>query len=136
MRKLYIVSFSIVSLLLTSFTFSADISPSLTIRYEDFINDLSPGVAIGLKLNIDDNRYTGFEVSTDQANFDTRILLGYSWGVMGVGAITVADVVYPHYTFGVSYEILDGLSSNFEYVMTPDLGNGNDNLRLALAITF
>ena len=32
--------------------------------------------------------------------------------------------------------VLDNLASNFEYVMTPDLGNGNDNLRLALSVRF
>ena len=137
MRKLYIISFAIVSLVLTSVSFSSDLSPTMAIRYENFIDDPSPGVAIGLKLDIDGDRYTGFEVSTDQAIFDTRLLLGWKWGVIGIGAQTVALVVYPHYTFGVSYEILDGLSSNFEYVMTPDKAAGQkDHLRLAMRIAF
>ena len=137
MRKLFIISLSIVTLVLTSVSFSQDLNPTLTIRYEDFINDLSPGVAIGLRLTIDDDRYTGFEVNTDQDNFDTRLLLGWKWGVMGIGAKTVGVNVFPHYTFGVSYEILDGLSSNFEYVMTPDEAAGlNDHLRLSMSISF
>ena len=139
MRKLFIISFSIVSLALTSFSFSQDdLSPTLTIRYDDFINDLSPGVAIGLKLAIDNDRYTGFEVNTDQDNFDTRLLLGWKWGVMGIGAKTVGVNVFPHYTFGVSYEIVPGLASNFEYVMTPDApaGTVEDRLRLTLSVSF
>ena len=137
MRKLFILSLSIVTLVLTSVSFSQDLNPTLTIRYEDFINDLSPGVAIGLRLTIDDDRYTGFEVNTDQDNFDTRLLLGWKWGVIGIGAVTVGDIAYPHYTFGVSYEILNGLSSNFEYVMTPDDAAAlNDHLRLSMSISF
>ena len=137
MRKLFIISLSIVTLVLTSVSFSQDLNPTLTIRYEDFINDLSPGVAIGLKLTIDDERYTGFEVNTDQDDFDTRLLIGWKWGVMGIGAKTVGVNVFPHYTFGVSYEILDGLSSNFEYVMTPDEAAGlNDHLRLSMSVSF
>ena len=108
---------------------------------EDFIENLTPGVAIGLKLNIDDDRYTGWEVTTDQDNFDTRLIMGWKWGIIGVGAITDDNEdVYPHYTFGVSYEVLPGLSSNFEYVMTPDAPEGDtslrDHLRLALSISF
>ena len=146
MRKLFITFFSFTVLVLTSFLFSQDISPTLSIRYEDFINEPTPSVAIGLRLDIDADRYTGWEVTTDQANFDTRLLMGWKWGLIGVGAMTHADdvnKVYPHYTFGVSYELLDGLRSNFEYVMTQDydktdadLADLDSHLRLVLNISF
>ena len=141
MRKLFILTFSITTVLLSSISFAQDLNPTLSIRYEDFIENLTPGVAIGLKLNIDDDRYTGWEVSTDQANFDTRLLMGFKWGLIGVGAVTDQnDDIYPHYTFGVSYEVLPGLASNFEYIMTPDAPAGDeslkDHLRLALSISF
>ena len=140
MRKLFIITLSITTLL-TSISFAQDLNPTLSIRYEDFIENLTPGVAIGLKLNIDDDRYTGWEVTTDQDNFDTRLIMGWKWGIIGIGAITDDNEdVYPHYTFGVSYEVLPGLSSNFEYVMTPDAPEENtslrDHLRLALSISF
>ena len=137
MRKLFITIVSITTLILTSILFSQDLNPTLAIRYENFINDLTPGAAIGIRLAIDDDRYTGFEVNTDQDNFDSRLLMGWKWGVIGIGGITKSDVVYPHYTLGVSYELLEGLSSNFEYVMTPDEDAGDeDHLRLSLAIQF
>jgi len=141
MRKLFILTFSITTLLITSISFAQDLNPTLSIRYEDFIENLTPGVAIGLKLNIDDDRYTGWEVTTDQDNFDTRLIMGWKWGIIGIGALTDDNGdVYPHYTFGVSYEVLPGLSSNFEYVMTPDApvedDTLNDHLRLALSISF
>lgn len=150
MRKLFIFLFSISVTIVSSIAFAADISPTVSIRYEDFINEPTPGVAIGLRLDIDGDRFTGWEVTTDQENFDTRLLIGWKWGVIGIGAIQDGDGtggttgnVLPHYTFGVSYELLDGLRSNFEYVMTPDYtaGVGNqssmaDHLRLALSISF
>ena len=118
----------------SSFLSARTLSPSLAIRYNDFINDLSPQTAIGLHLKIDDNRYTGFEVDSD--GDDYRMLVGWNWGLIGLGTVTDNTGTYAQYSFGVSYKVIDNLSSNFEYVMTPDLGNGNDNLRLALAITF
>jgi len=110
------------------------LSPTLSIRYNDFINNLSPQTAIGLHLEIDEDRYTGFEVDSD--GNDYRMLVGFKWGLIGLGTVTDNTGTYAQYSFGVSYEVVPNLSSNFEYVMTPDLGNGNDNLRLALAITF
>ena len=55
--------------------------------------------------------------------------------------------ILPHYTFGVGYEIIDGLTTNFEYCMTPDAtatqqaaatGNANaeERLRLSLSVSF
>ena len=69
MRKLFILTFSITTVLLTSISFAQDLNPTLSIRYEDFIENLTPGVAIGLKLNIDNERYTGWEVTTDQMEY-------------------------------------------------------------------
>ena len=110
------------------------LSPTLSIRYNDFINNLSPQTAIGLHLEIDEDRYTGFEVDSD--GNDYRMIVGFKWGMIGLGTVTSGDDVLAQYTFGVSYEVVENLSSNFEYVMTPDLPDGNDNLRLALSITF
>ena len=131
-KNLLIMLVAVVSV--SSFLSARTLSPSLAIRYNDFINDLSPQTAIGLHLKIDDDRYTGFEVDSD--GNDYRMLVGWNWGLIGLGTVTVNTETYAQYSFGVSYKVLDNLASNFEYVMTPDLGNGNDNLRLALSITF
>ena len=113
---------------------AADLSPTFSIRYEDFINSPVPGAAVGLKLTIDDERYTGFEVNSDGT--DSRLLIGWNWGLFGVGSKTVGNEVFPHYTFGVSYSILQNLVSNFEYVMTPDSDAVEDKLRLTLSVGF
>ena len=52
--------------------------------------------------------------------------------------------ILAHYTFGVGYEILDGLTTNFEYCMTPDAvaadiannANADTRLRLSLSVSF
>ena len=123
------------------------LSPTFSIRYEDFVNSTAPSAAIGLNLDIDGDRYTGFQVNSDGS--DTRLLMGWNWGVIGVGAIDVsADVdgraMLAHYTFGVGYEIVDGLTTNFEYCMTPDAdddqigfnANAETRLRLSLSVSF
>ena len=133
MKKI-ILSTSILAILGLSFLSARTLSPSLSIRYNDFINDLSPKTAIGLNLKIDEDRYTGFEIDSEGA--DTRLIIGWNWGLIGMGMATDGVNTYAQYTFGVSYKVLDNLASNFEYVMTPDLGNDNDNLRLALSIIF
>ena len=122
-------------LAIPSFSFTQDLQPSLSIRYDDFINSLDPVAAIGIILKIDDERYTGFETNSDGS--DIRLLMGLNWGVIGIGSLTNANGTFPHYTFGVSYGILEGLNSNFEYVMTPSDASGvNDHLRLSLSIKF
>tara|TARA_Y100001960_G_scaffold234947_1_gene247291 strand:- start:79 stop:480 length:402 start_codon:yes stop_codon:yes gene_type:complete len=133
MKKIILPIITLV-LMSSSILEARTLSPTLSIRYNDFINDLTPQTAIGLNLKIDDDRYTGFEVDSD--GNDYRMIVGFKWGIIGLGTVTSGDDVLAQYTFGVSYEVVENLSSNFEYVMTPDLPDGNDNLRLALSITF
>ena len=126
---------------------ASSLSPTFTIRYEDFINDLTPTASVGLRLDIDGDRYTGFQVNSDGT--DTRLLMGWTWGVIGVGALDVSAAadgtdMLAHYTFGVGYEIVDGLTTNFEYCMTPDAdaadiainANAETRLRLSLSVSF
>ena len=148
--KKYILVFTTIILSSSSLLQAAnDLSPTFSIRYEDFINSATPSASVGLLLTIDEDRYTGFDVNTDAT--DTRLLMGWNWGVIGIGSKSITDdngtadtvddvtTVHPHYTFGVSYKIIEGLSSNFEYVMTPDAPEGSgveDKLRLTLSISF
>ena len=146
MKKNIIISIALI-LCLATYLQARDLSPNFTIRYEDFINNTTPSAAIGLKLDIDGNRYTGFQVNSDGT--DSRLLMGWNWGVIGIGAIDVSangagTDILPHYTFGVGYEIIDGLTTNFEYCMTPDAdatqiglnGNAEERLRLSLSVSF
>ena len=146
MKKNIIISIALI-LSVVTYLQARDLSPNFTIRYEDFINTTAPSAAIGLKLDIDGERYTGFQVNSDGT--DSRLLMGWSWGLIGLGAIDVSDGgagtdILPHYTFGVGYEIIDGLTTNFEYCMTPDataeqIGfnpNAEERLRLSLSVSF
>ena len=146
MKKNIIISIALI-LCLTTYLQARDLSPNFTIRYEDFINSTSPSAAIGLKLDIDGDRYTGFQVNSDGT--DSRLLMGWNWGVIGIGAIDVSAAadgsdILPHYTFGVGYEIIEGLTTNFEYCMTPDADgtqiglnpNAEERLRLSLSVSF
>jgi len=146
MKKNIIISIALI-LSVVTYLQARDLSPNFTIRYEDFINTTAPSAAIGLKLDIDGERYTGFQVNSDGT--DSRLLMGWSWGLIGLGAIDVSNAsdgsdVLPHYTFGVGYEIIDGLTTNFEYCMTPDatpaqIGfnpNAEERLRLSLSVSF
>ena len=139
--KKYILVFTTIILSSSSLLQAAnDLSPTFSIRYEDFINNPTPSASVGLHLTIDEDRYTGFDVNTDGT--DTRLLMGWKWGLVGIGSKTVTvdavETIHPHYTFGVSYEIVQGLASNFEYVMTPDAPEGSvaDKLRLTLSVSF
>ena len=146
MKKNIIISMALI-LSVVTYLQARDLSPNFTIRYEDFINTTAPSAAIGLKLDIDGERYTGFQVNSDGT--DSRLLMGWSWGLIGLGAIDVSEDgdgtdILPHYTFGVGYEIIDGLTTNFEYCMTPDADatqigfnpNAEERLRLSLSVSF
>ena len=146
MKKNIIVCMALI-LSVSAYLEARTLSPTFSIRYEDFVNSTAPSAAIGLNLDIDGDRYTGFQVNSDGS--DTRLLMGWNWGVIGVGAIDVSEGVdgsdmLAHYTFGVGYEIVDGLTTNFEYCMTPDAddaqialnANAETRLRLSLSVSF
>ena len=120
----------------TSLLFTQSINPTLSIRYENFMEEFIPEIAIGVKIGIDDERFTGFETTQSSDIIDTRIIIGWNWAIIGLGTKTVDDVIYPSYTFGGTYSFLDGLYTNIEYVMTEPEAGIDDHLRLALIITF
>ena len=111
------------------------------------LSKVQPTAAIGLKLDIDGDRYTGFQVNSDGS--DTRLLMGWNWGVLSwhnsLMVLVQGDPDFDHIIhFGVGYEILDGLTTTFEYCMTPDATdaqvtsnpNADTRLRLALSVSF
>ena len=146
MKKNIIVCMALI-LSVTTYLQARTLSPTFSIRYEDFVNSTAPSAAIGLNLDIDGNRYTGFQVNDDGT--DTRLLVGWNWGVIGLGTLDVSAAadgsdLLAHYTFGVGYEIVSGLTTNFEYCMTPDAlaadiannANAETRLRLSLSVSF
>ena len=121
MKKYLILFF-----LLLSFIFPKDISPIISIRYDKMDEDEAIVVtdAIGLKFDLGKSRSTGF----DTDGTDHRIYLGWSFGKIGLGH----DGTNAEYTVGGSYEMVDNIGIDIDYVM----GDNSDNLRLALNITF
>ena len=114
------------------------ISPTIQIRYDDFINDFSPSSSIGLLLRIDGDRYTGFDVDT--STNETRILIGWKWSMMGISVkeITLEDDSIDHislYSFGVKYKMLDNMNTTIEYVLSGD-SDTDDFLRLSIGVEF
>ena len=113
------------------------ISPTIEIRYDDFVNEMTPSSTIGILLKIDDNRFTGFDVNT--ATDETRILIGWKWSVLGISVkeITVDDEIthVNMYSFGVKYNIIDNMNTTIEYVLSGD-DNTPDFLRLAIGVQF
>ena len=90
MKKNIIVCLALI-LCVSSYLHARTLSPTFSIRYEDFVNSTAPSAAIGLKLDIDGDRYTGFQVNSDGT--DTRLLMGWNWGV--IGAVSYTHLTLP-----------------------------------------
>jgi len=140
-----------IVLLASSFLFSQDdsnaiagsderaISPIIQIRYDNFANeDFTPSSAIGIKLRIDEDRFTGFDVNTDSK--ETRIFMGWKWSMLGLSVkeVTLEDDSVQNvnmYSFGVRYTLLNNVNTVVEYILSGD-SNTDDFLRLSIGVEF
>ena len=122
MKKNLLIILMVTSL--TSLIFPKDISPVLSIRYDNLAAGITVSDAIGLKMNIDNSKYTGF----DTDGTDYRIYVGWGLGKIGFGHDGAAGV---EYTIGANYEVIENISLDLDYVI-----NTAENLRLALQINF
>ena len=115
------------------------ISPIIQIRYDNFANEnFTPSSAIGIKLRIDENRFTGFDVNTDSQ--ETRIFMGWKWSMLGLAVkeVTLEDDSIQNvnmYSFGVRYTLLNNVNTIIEYVLSGD-SNLDDYLRLSIGVEF
>ena len=115
------------------------ISPIIQIRYDNFANEnFTPSSAIGIKLRIDENRFTGFDVNTDSK--ETRIFMGWKWSMLGLAVkeVTLEDDSIQNvnmYSFGVRYTLLNNVNTIIEYVLSGD-SNTDDFLRLSIGVEF
>ena len=132
-----------------SMVFSSDdksernISPSITIRYDDILSGMTPSSTIGILLSIDDTKYSGFDTSSDAS--ELRILVGWKWTILGLGTKKI-DVDGETHTvgmtsFGAKYRVLDGMFTSMEYVRIDDEGiEGHepqaDYIRLSIGVDF
>ena len=124
MKKYLLLVLMVTSL--GSLLFSKDISPVFSIRYSDLTDGIAVSNAVGLKMNIDDSKYTGF----DSDGTDYRIFLGWAFGKVGFGS----DGTNQEFTVGATYGVLDNLSLDLDYVM--GTGTGDANLRMGLQVHF
>ena len=122
MKKNLLIILMVTSL--TSLIFPKDISPVLSIRYDDLAAGITVSDAIGLKMNIDNSKYTGF----DTDGTDYRIYVGWGFGKIGFGHDGATGT---EYTIGANYEVIENISLDLDYVI-----NTAENLRLALQISF
>ena len=117
-------------LIVVSYVFPKDISPVLSIRYADLDGaPIAVTDAIGLKMDLGNGRYTGF----DTDGTDYRLYVGWAWGKIGMGH-DGANIKKAEYTIGANYGLVDNISLDLDYVMH-DSGD-DDNLRFGLSISF
>ena len=124
MKKYILLVLMVTSL--SSLLFSKDISPVFSIRYDNLTDGIVVSDAVGLKMNIDGSKYTGF----DSDGTDYRIFLGWAFGKVGFGS----DGTNQEFTVGATYGVLDNLSLDLDYVM--GTGTGDANLRMGLQVHF
>ena len=124
MKKYILLVLMVTSL--GSLLFSKDITPVFSIRYDNLTDGITVSDAVGLKMNIDGSKYTGF----DSDGTDYRIFLGWAFGKVGFGS----DGTNEQFTIGATYGVLDNLSLDLDYVM--GTGTGDANLRMGLQVDF
>ena len=115
---------SLITLLLLTYALPKDVSPVISIRYDQIDNAITVTDAIGLQFDLGNDRYTGF----DTDGTDHRLYVGWKFGKIGFGH----DGANPEYTIGANYELVDNIGLDLDYVM----GNNSNNIRLALNINF
>jgi len=124
MKKNLLLILMIVSL--TSMIFPKDVSPVLSIRYDNLDAGITVSDAIGLQLDLGGDKFTGF----DTDGTDYRMYVGWGFGKIGLGHDGATPSV-PQYTVGATYPVLDNLNLDLDYVM-----GTTDVLRLSMSIQF
>ena len=134
-RKILISTLTVF--LFISVMFSQDqrnVEPSISIRYDDILNGMTPTSSIGIILGIDEDKYTGFDTNTE--GDEIRLIMGWKWSVMGLGTKDIDDdTTVSLYTFGATYSVLDNMFTTVEYVMI-DHETSNDFIRLSVGVKF
>ena len=132
MRK----SLSAILISLLAVSYAADITPTISLRVGDMINNglafASP--VIGLSISGSANATTGFDANETSS----RIYIERSYGKVGFGTYTGAhaDVGKPYFTIGTSYNAYANLNVELEYVMNSLATATADALQMSLTVSF
>jgi len=116
---------SLITMLLLTSVFPKDISPVISIRYDQINNVIEVTDAIGLQFDLGNNRFTGY----DTDGIDHRLYVGWKFGKIGFGH----DGANPEYTIGANYDLVDNIGLDLDIIMGH---NNSNNIRLGLNINF
>ena len=129
-------SLSAILISLLAISYAADVTPTISLRVGDMIND---GLAfaspiIGLQVSGSENVTTGFDANATSS----RIYIERSYGKVGFGTYTGAhaDVGKPYFTIGTSYNAYANLNVELEYVMNSLATATADALQMSLTVSF
>ena len=115
-----------------------NIAPTISIRYDDIRSEMTQSSTIGIILNIDEDKYSGFDTTGDGT--ELRILIGWRWTIIGLGTKEIDQdggeiATVGMYSFGAKYRVLDNMFSSMEYVRVDD-DSINDYIRLTIGVDF
>ena len=113
----------LITVPMISLIFPKNISPVISIRYDNLDAGVKVSDAIGLKMDLGGNKFSGF----DTDGVDYRIYVGWEYGKIGFGH----DGADTQYTVGATYGVLDNIDMDLDYVL-----GSTENIRLALNIHF
>tara|TARA_Y100000590_G_C15452752_1_gene913331 strand:+ start:531 stop:920 length:390 start_codon:yes stop_codon:yes gene_type:complete len=116
---------SFIFLIFSTIIIAGDISPVISIRYDQIDNNIEVTDAIGLQFDLGNKRFTGF----DTDGTDYRIYIGWRFGKIGLGH----DGLNPEYTIGATYDIIDNIAMDLDFIMADDNSN---SIRIGLNINF
>jgi len=142
MKKNILLIISVLSI--GSFLYSGTIQPSLSMRFNDVVNQQSenggvidPVLVLGFAMSLEEGVYAGF----DSDGTDSRIFISFDYGTVGMGIDENGDA---QFTVGAKYSALSNLDVCLDYVIN-NLADGADGdepvsipneLRLSLGVTF
>ena len=146
MKKNILLIISVLSI--GSFLYSGTIQPSLSMRFNDVVNQQSenggaidPVLVLGFAMSLEEGVYAGF----DSDGEDSRIFVSMDYGTLGMGMNASGD---PQFTIGAKYKALSNLDVSLDYIinnLARQVDNGGDpidgttaanELRMSLGVTF
>ena len=131
-------SVCIVMVGLLAFSYAGSVTPTLSLRVNDVLSGLDfASPVIGLKMNLSDGMYSGFDSSTSGTITSSRIYVERSYGRIGLGTYSGGDDDgKAYFTVGSSYNVQDNLNVELEYVLNNLAPNTGDVLNLSLTVNF
>lgn len=135
MKMKNITTLLIKGMLLVSFMYAGTVGPTLSMRFNDLLDNgnalPTPVVVLGLEANVGDGIFAGVE----SQGTDHRLYVKMGYGTFGMGLDANNE---PRFTIGANYSVLDRFSVNLDYVINQALRTAQDAdlLRVTLKVDF